>query len=62
MTYAFIFTCRECRIKWIQNKRVCYAYKFADSPCDEVKSPGSFCPYGEGKPKWESYQTRKETK
>lgn len=42
----FIYMCDECRVKWIHEKRVCWAHKF------KKKSPGKFCPYREGKPKW----------
>ena len=43
-TYKYV--CMECRIKWIHNHRVCWAWKF------KKKSPKNFCPYHEGKPKW----------
>ena len=53
---TIVFTCKECRMKLVQNKRVCYAYKYTDANSvngHEVKSPGNFCPYDEGEPKWE---------
>ena len=60
---TFVFECRECRICGVYNGRICYAYKYtdaSDATIDDVKDPGSFCPYNEGKPKWKPLEREKE--
>ena len=43
---TFGYLCLKCRIRGKEGGRICRTFKL------KKKSPGKFCPYHVGKPKW----------